>query len=64
MCSQRSPELLGMWILLLLLNEQKRNLPAVMYIVTHSTNDDAVPQTKRLPQDSELLSDLIGQLPA
>lgn len=29
---------------------------------THSTNNDAVLQTQRLPQHPELLSDLVGQL--
>lgn len=33
-------------------------------VLTHSTNNDAVPQTQGLPQDSKLLSNLIGQLPA
>lgn len=33
-------------------------------VVTHATDNDAVLQTQRLPQDSKLLSDLIGQLPA
>lgn len=30
---------------------------------THATNDDAVLQAQRLPQDPELLCDLVGQLP-
>lgn len=35
----------------------------VMDILTHSTNNNAVLETQRLPQNSELLCDLIGQLP-
>lgn len=31
---------------------------------THSTYDDAVAQTQRLPQDSKLLCDLVCQFPA
>lgn len=33
-------------------------------LFTHSTDDDAVSQTQRLPQNSKLLCNLIGQLPA
>lgn len=32
--------------------------------LTHSANNDAVPQSQRLPQDAKLLGDLVGQLPA
>lgn len=31
--------------------------------VTHSTDDDALSETQRFSKDSELLCDLIGQLP-
>lgn len=57
------PERLWFYSLCLLLNEHEAKLPAVMYVITHSTDNDAVFQTQRLPQDSKLLCDLIGQLP-
>lgn len=56
-------ERLWFYSLCLLLNEHEAKLPAVMYVITHSTDNDAVFQTQRLPQDSKLLCDLIGQLP-
>lgn len=36
---------------------------SVVAVLTHSTNNDAIPQSQRLPQDAKLLGDLIGQFP-
>lgn len=34
------------------------------FCLTHPTNNDAIFQPQRLPQDSKLLRDLVGQFPA
>ncbi len=44
--------------------EQTERKASCRDVRTHSTDDDAVSQTQRLPQDSKLLCNLIGELPA
>lgn len=47
-----------------MLNSDAAGSDATLNVVTHSSDDDAVSQTQRFAQDSELLCNLIGQLPA
>lgn len=51
------------FFLLLQKTKKQKPQPRDKKVVTHSTDNDAFFQTQRFPQDSELLCNLIGQLP-